>query len=101
LKLSRERLALALESSAIGMWEYDVPSGTVHYDPRCDIMLGFTPADVPAPFATWMSLIHDEDRDRVLARITEHLEGKSEGYTEDYRMQAASAEWRWLRSSGK
>ena len=101
LRLSRERLALALESSSIGMWEYDVHSGTVYYDPRCDIMLGFTPADVTADFATWMSLIHEEDRDRVTAKITEHLEGKSEGYTEEYRMQAASAEWRWLLSSGK
>ena len=101
LRLSRERLALALESSSIGMWEYDVHSGTVYYDPRCDIMLGFTPADVAADFATWMSLIHQEDRDRVIAKITEHLEGKSEGYTEEYRMQAASAEWRWLLSSGK
>ena len=101
LKLSRERLAIALESSSIGTWEYNVLSGTVHYDPRCDIMLGFTPVDFPAPFATWMSLIHEEDRDRVIAKITEHLEGRSEGFAEEYRMQAASAEWHWLSSSGK
>jgi PAS domain S-box-containing protein len=101
LRLSKERLALALENSSIGMWEYDVHSGTVYYDPRCDLMLGFTPAEVSADFAAWMSLIHEEDRDRVTAKITEHLEGKSEGYTEEYRMQAASGEWRWLVSSGK
>jgi PAS domain S-box-containing protein len=101
LRLSRERLALALDSSFIGMWEYDVRSGTVYYDPRCDIMLGFTPANVTADFAAWMSLIHEEDRDRVIAKITEHLEGKSESYAQEYRMQAASAEWRWLLSSGK
>ena len=101
LRATKERLALALESSLIGLWDYDVPSGRIYYDPYCYIMLGQTPKDDPLDVPLWISSIHPEDRDRVESTIGDHLKGKNDFYTVDYRMQAKSGAWRWISSRGK
>jgi PAS domain S-box-containing protein len=101
LRINKERLALALESSLIGLWDYDVPSGKIYYNPYYYIMLGQTPTEAPLDVRIWISLIHPDDRDRVVATSTEHLEGKNDFHTVDYRMQSESGAWCWISSRGK
>ena len=101
LRLSRERLALALESSQIGLWDFDIPASRIYYDHYAHVMLGHAPNDAFFDLVTWMSLIHPDDLERVTGCIREHLEGRTDFYTVEFRMRAASGEWRWISSRGK
>ncbi len=61
LKISDERLRLALDSTQIGVFEWNVPTGEVYYGAGLWIMLGYDPTLMPATLATWQSLIHPEN----------------------------------------
>jgi len=101
LRLSGERLALALESSQIGLWDFDIPSSRIYYDHYAHVMLGHDPNDASFDLVTWMSLVHPDDLERVTGCIRDHLEGRTDFYTVEFRMRAASGEWRWISSRGK
>src|SRR5262249_29768127 len=44
--------------------------------------------------------IHPEDRDRVRAKIEEHLDGKSERFEDEHRMRHKDGNYRWVLSRG-
>jgi PAS domain S-box-containing protein len=65
LQAVTERLQLAAESGQIGIWDYDLGQGKVVWD---DLMLGLyglAPVDFGGTCATWLALVHPEDRDRL------------------------------------
>jgi len=101
LRLSKERLALALESSQIGLWDFDIPASRIYYDHYAHVMLGHAPKDATLDLVTWMSLVHPDDLERVTGTISDHLEGRTDFYDVEFRMRAASGEWRWISSRGK
>jgi PAS domain S-box-containing protein len=65
LRESEERLRLVMESSGLGVWEYDATTGRTHRSPRHDEIFGYT-----EPLADWsherfQSHVHPDDRQRV------------------------------------
>jgi hypothetical protein len=101
LGLTNERLTLALGSSQIGLWDFDISSSRIYYDQYAHAMLGHAPTDASLDVVTWMSFIHPDDLERVTGTISDHLEGRTDFYDVEFRMRAASGEWRWISSRGK
>ncbi len=101
LQISKERLELALQAGQLGTWDYDVLADEVHYDDRWAEMLGYQLAEVAPLRATWEKAIHPDDKANVMAALEAHLQGKTETYEAEHRLQHNDGHWVWILTKGK
>ena len=74
----RDQLQLLDESQRmahLGSWEWDIASGRVHWSDELIRIYGLVPGEVEPTYDTFANTIHPEDRERVLALVTQTLEG--------------------------
>jgi PAS domain S-box-containing protein len=96
LKVSDERLRLALDSTQIGIFEWNVPKGHVYYSPGLWDLLGYEHARMPSTLEVWQSLIHPDDLPMYRKRTESQLNGIASFIDPEYRVRARTAEWRWV-----
>lgn len=70
-----ERLRLALDAAAIGVWDYDVAADTVVWDARMFVLYGLAPQAGPITYAQWLNCIHPHDRLRCREEVRLALDG--------------------------
>ncbi|HVW19879.1 MAG TPA: ATP-binding protein [Opitutaceae bacterium] len=96
LKISDERLRLALDSTQIGVFEWNVPTGEVYYGAGLWIMLGYDPTLMPATLATWQGLIHPDDLPVYRDCFDSQISGGAAVIDLEYRVRSRPGEWRWV-----
>ncbi|HEX8439482.1 ATP-binding protein [Archangium sp.] len=64
LRESETHLRLALDSAALGTWDWQIDTGVLHWDARCKAFFG-VPLEAEVDYATFLARIHPEDRPRV------------------------------------
>jgi len=108
LSQSEERLELVIQGSHDGFWDgrvlsdkpWSSPLTPVWWSPRVKTMLGYTDEEFPDVLESWTSRLHAEDRDRVFAALTAHIECRAP-YDEEYRLLTKAGEYRWFRARGQ
>jgi PAS domain S-box-containing protein len=101
LKVSDERLRLALDSTQIGIFEWNVPAGHVYYSPGLWAMLGYEHVRMPPTVEAWQSLIHPDDLKLYHRRVEAQLSGATAFIDPEYRVRTRNGEWRWVYSRSK
>ncbi|MBP1679656.1 MAG: Cyclic di-GMP phosphodiesterase Gmr [Bacteroidetes bacterium] len=86
---------------AVGLWDWDIPTGRVTHNARWAEMLGFSPDELEPRFSTWQMLVHPEDKEDVLRRLQDHLDGKTPLYEAELRLRAKDGSWRWTSRKGR
>ena len=101
LKISDERLRLALDSTQIGIFEWQVPVGQVYYSPGLWSLLGYEHSHMPATVETWQALVHPDDLP-LYRRLTDSQLAGDTGFTDpEYRVRTRSGTWRWIQMRSK
>jgi PAS domain S-box-containing protein len=100
LRASEARYAITFAAVNDGLWDWQVPSGRVFFSALYFAMLGYEDGELPATYASWRSLVHPEDIDRVEQELQRSVE-KGEGFAIDLRMKMKSGAWRWVSIRGK
>ena len=101
LKVSDERLRLALDSTQIGIFEWSVAAGHVYYSPGLWAMLGYDHARMPSTVEAWQSLIYPEDLTLYRRRTETQLQGIASFIEPEYRVRARNGDWRWVYTRSK
>ncbi|QCG91931.1 PAS domain S-box protein [Azospirillum sp. TSH100] len=101
LQESEERLTVALDASNTGLWDWNPVTDHAYFSDRWLGMLGYVPGELPGNGSTWLTLLHDGDRDRVLLTLEEHVAGRAPVYEVEFRMRHKSGAWVWILSAGK
>ena len=101
LRESEERFKLSMEATNDGLWDLDVPTDKAYYNPAYFRNLGYDPGEFPALGATWLSLVHSDDRERVLSENRACIEGVQDSIDTEFRMRSKQGDWRWIYSRGK
>lgn len=101
LRESQRQLALALEAGQLGFWDWDVPSGRVQFGGIWAAMLGYDPSEVDPHVQAWQKLVHPDEREAVAARLSDHLEGRSDIYECEHRLRHKDGSWRWILDRGR
>jgi PAS domain S-box-containing protein len=96
LKTSDERLRLALDSTSIGIFEWDIPSAYVYYSTGFWSMLDYEPNRMAATIDTLQSLIHPEDLPQFRRRIDAQLSGVASFIDPEFRVRSRTGDWRWV-----
>ena len=69
---------------------------TIYVSPQVETLLGYAPAEFASDPELWAQLIHEEDREDVLARNMEHYRTK-QAYRDEYRMLRKDGQTVWVR----
>ena len=101
LKISDERLRLALDSTQIGIFEWNVTVGHVHYSLGLWAMLGYEHSRMPATVEAWQSLIHPDDLALYRRRTESQLSGVATFIDPEYRVRTRNGDWRWVYTRSK
>ena len=96
-----DQLRAVLEGSQDGAWDWDVAGDTISRSPRWAHMLQYEPNQVPTTVDAWSSLIHPEDRDRVMRELELHLRDEKPEYCSEYRLRTQTGSWRWVADRGR
>jgi PAS domain S-box-containing protein len=101
LKLSEERLKLALEAVDEGIWDWNLVTGEVYRSPRWFTMLGYNPDELDKQIKLTNGLIHPEDLPQMQQKLKAHLKGETPVYEAEIRLRTKSGEWKWILDRGK
>ncbi|WP_332766915.1 sensor histidine kinase [Phenylobacterium sp.] len=99
----KARLALALDATELGLWEYDLAADLVEWDARTRILFGVD-AETTIDFATYAAAVHPHDFHLVEAAYGGALAGKEGGaYVVEHRTAAAGARGSaaWVRGAAR
>lgn len=100
LRVSQERLDLAVRSAGIGVWDWFVETGQFSISEHWARVLGYTPDETPKNIDAALELIHPEDVNRAEHIMDQHLEGKVDEYQCEYRLKTRLGEWIWVLDKG-
>ncbi len=100
LQKSEQRFQLALEATGDALWDWNVASGDCFFSPGWYTLLGYTPAELPPIYNTWLNLLHSDDRYTVENTISRHLLVDRQ-FSMEFRMRSKNNQWRWMLARGK
>lgn len=100
MHIINERLKLAIEGSGEGFWDWDLRANITSYSERICEITGYSLEELQSGREFWISRLHPNDRERVLATLHEHLEGKSFCYSCEFRIRGKRGRWIWVHSRG-
>ena len=70
------RLNLAVESAAIGIWEWDITQNTLIWDERMYELYGVKPEQFTHSYEAWVGRLHPEDRTATTTAVQQALRGE-------------------------
>ncbi|MES9815347.1 MAG: EAL domain-containing protein [Candidatus Thiodiazotropha sp.] len=87
LSLREERLTLALKGANDGLWDWNLETDEVYYSHQWKSMLGYDEDELEHHLDTWASLVHPDDKERVLKTVEDHLSGSEDSFEVEMRMR--------------
>src|SRR6266403_692269 len=102
LSESEEQLRLATEAAEVGLWDFDVGSGTLYWPARVKAMFGIS-ADVPVSMADYYAGLHPDDREATIAAYAAARDPAQRAlYDVEYRtVGKEDGVVRWVASKGR
>ncbi len=98
----QDRLALAIEGSEVGIWDWRVKTGEASFNERWAQILGYTLSELtPTDINTWVRLAHPEDIIVSNELLQKHFSGQSPNYECEARMRHKDGHWVWVLDRGK
>lgn len=95
-----ERLQLALEAAEMGYWELHPLEDKIIWSTHTAAIFGFAPEEFNGNLATFLNLVHPEDRATVRQQVEDAIEHSGEIHA-DYRILRRNGEMRWVSSQGR
>lgn len=97
-----ERLALALNGTAAGIWDWDMGTGDLILDDSFGRVIGYPPEElVGQKKDRWREICHPEDLARSAACLEAHLSGKAPRYECEVRLRHKDGRWVWVLNQGE
>lgn len=89
LRESEERFQMIARATHDAIWEWDLVTGAVWWNENFEISYGHARSPEQTTYEFWESLVHPEDRARVLSGIEEVLAGADSTWSAEYRLRRA------------
>lgn len=97
-----DRLKLALQSSRLGLWDWNMVTGETVFNERWAEIIGYTLAELePTTIETWMAHAIPEDLERSNEAISAHTSGDADFYDIDVRMKHRNGHVVWVHDRGR
>lgn len=100
LKNSEERWKFALESAYESVWDWSIQSDHFYKSERWYDIYGYAENEIYQTCAAYRDLIHPDDIQGMIKAINECLNGSTDRYISEYRVQCKDGSWKWTLSRG-
>ena len=100
LRLSEERLRMALTSSDLGIWDWDVTSDRLYWSEGVELLFGLAPGSFPGTYTDYIGLIYLLDRGSTLTRLELSLRDQTSVHIR-HRVVWPDSSIHWLAWSGR
>ncbi|WP_373067679.1 PAS domain-containing protein [Gemmatimonas sp.] len=98
---AEQRLALAIEATSEGVWDWNLRDSSAFYSPRWCRNLGYVPSDVSPTVQAWYALVHPDDCERACEAVRALIEGRIEALRLEVRLRKADGDWFWSLTRGR
>ena len=96
LRESVDRWKLALNGTGVGVWDWDVLTGTIEFSAQWLEMLGYAAEAIGPMPAVWQELVDPEDQPGMLAELQAFLDGILPNYVHEHRFRCHDGTWKWV-----
>lgn len=96
LREMQERLALAIHSANIGLWDWDLQTDKVRYSREWKSQLGYEEHEISNDFSEWESRVHSDDLERAKATVSSYIEKPYPNFQNEFRMLHKDGSYRWI-----
>lgn len=100
VRASRERFELAVQGSQDGLWDWDLTTNVVYFSPRWKSILGYEDHEIADNVDEWISRLHPDEHEQVLAANYAHIHGTTQHYEYEYRLRHKDGSYRWILARG-
>jgi PAS domain S-box-containing protein len=101
LRLTEERLEMAIHGADLGLWDCDIPTSQVTLNERGAEIAGYSPSEVISDLKTLSGQVNPDDLGKLRRRVQEHLQGNIPFFETETRIRTKAGEWRWLMIRGR
>ncbi|MGX9726697.1 MAG: PAS domain S-box protein [Candidatus Electronema sp. VV] len=101
LRESTERLELAVRGANLGTWDWNIETGEMVFNERWAEILGCQPDEVKPHVSSWENAVHPLEKAQLMAKLTEHLEGRSPLFMAEQCLRHKSGQWIWALAAGR
>jgi signal transduction histidine kinase/CheY-like chemotaxis protein len=100
IRTSEQWLGMALASSNVGLWEWNLSRGSVFYSDQWKTQLGLAADEVGDSPDEWITRLHPADRDHAVT-VASRCSGVANGtFDLTVRMRAKNRRWVWINTRG-
>ena len=99
LMATTQRLELATASASMGVWDWDLQSGSMTWDHRMVELFGTTQGEIHGTMQDWKDCLHPEDMDRAIAECEAAIRGEVPFNTE-FRVKHKDGTILWIKANG-
>ena len=100
LRTSEGRLTTTVQSTKIGIWDWDMNTNAVYLSPEWKKQLGYEDHELANSFQEWKSRLHPDDHDRTWRTIEEYLLTRSSQFELEHRLRHKDGSYRWILARG-
>jgi len=100
LRESEERLSFTLDATNDGVWDRDLKSGKLYLNDNYYRILGYNPGEITITQKVFEEFLHPEDKESILQKNQECIEGKTKDYNVEFRIKTKSGKWKWILGRG-
>ncbi|MBI4002050.1 MAG: PAS domain S-box protein, partial [Nitrospira defluvii] len=100
LRTSEERLAMTVQGSHIGIWDWNLTTNSVYLSPQWKSQLGYDDSTLANNFREWESRVHADDQRPVHEVVQSCLNGTRHQFEIEHRLRHRDGSYRWILSRG-
>lgn len=100
LRVSENRLSLALDAGHMGIWDWDVRSNELNWSPNLEPIHGMRPGEFDGTFEGFMRAVYEPDRSSVMEAVSRALEACDDFYVE-FRVPYPDGSLHWVAGKGR
>lgn len=100
LRLSEQRLEIALTAAKSGTWDWDLATNRVLWNDENYRILGYEPGECAASYENWLHAVHPADREQADQSVRQGLVDRS-CLDLEYRVQRSDGSVRWIHALGQ
>jgi len=100
LRHNNIRFSLAAKSAGIAVWEWDAKNNVLTWDDKMHELYEVDKDNFEGAYVTWISALHEDDKERLNNEINLALENKKD-YNTEFRINLKNGKIKYLRAFAK